>query len=143
MGVNPITTSSKTDMWATPQWFFDELDAEFHFETDLCATAENAKCAKYFTPEQDALKQDWKGVCWMNPPYGRGLNKWVRKAYESAQKGAVIVALLPARTHTAWWHEYCMHGEYRFVRGRLKFGNAQHVAPFGSVVVIFRRENDD
>ena len=138
MPICEVTTSSKTDMWATPQWFFDELNAEFHFETDLCATAENAKCAKFFTVEQDALQQEWTGVYWMNPPYGRGLNRWMKKAYESAlNNGATIVCLLPARTNTAWWHDYCMKGEIRFVRGKLKFGNAKHGAPFPSVVVIF------
>lgn len=130
-------------MWETPQWFFDKLNDEFGFETDLCAIPENAKCTKYFTPEQDALTQEWTGVCWMNPPYGRGLNKWIRKAYESAQKNdATIVCLLPARTNTGWWHDYCMKAEYRFVRGKLTFGDAKDPAPFASVVVIFRRAND-
>jgi len=130
--------SSKTDEWETPQWFFDKLNAEFHFELDVCATPENAKCARYFTPEQDGLKQEWRGVCWMNPPYGREIGKWVKKAYESALEGATVVCLVPARTDTAWWHDYCMQGEIRFVRGRLKFGNASENAPFPSVVVVFR-----
>lgn len=130
--------SSASDMWETPQNFFDELNAEFGFEVDVCATPENAKCARYFTPEQDGLAQEWTGTCWMNPPYGRQISKWVRKAYESAQKGATVVCLLPARTDTSWWHDYCMKGEIRFVRGRLKFGNASENAPFPSAVVVFR-----
>ena len=131
--------SSKTDLWATPQDFFDALNSEFSFEVDVCATAENAKCEKYFTALQDGLKQDWKGVCWMNPRYGRVIGNWVKKAYESAQNGATVVCLLPARTDTKWWHDYCMKGSVRFIRGRLKFGGNKNSAPFPSAVVIFKR----
>ncbi len=133
--------SSATDMWATPQTFFDRLHEEFHFETDVCAIASNAKCPNYFTPEQDGLKQTWTGNCWMNPPYGREIGKWVRKARESARQGATVVCLLPARTDTAWWHDYIQdQAEVRFIRGRLKFGGSPNSAPFPSVVVIFRPE---
>lgn len=131
--------SSKTDLWATPQDFFDALNAEFNFDVDVCATAENAKCIKYFTAQQDGLKQDWNGVCWMNPPYGRVIGNWVKKAYVSAQNGATVVCLLPARTDTKWWHDYCMKGSVRFIRGRLKFGCNKNSAPFPSAVVIFKR----
>lgn len=130
--------SSITDKWSTPQATFDNLHAEFGFELDVCALPENAKCQKYFTPEQDGLAQEWRGVCWMNPPYGRGISSWVRKAYESAKAGATVVALVPARTDTAWWHDYVAKGEVRFLRGRLKFGSAKFNAPFPSAVVIFR-----
>lgn len=130
--------SSKTSDWETPQDFFDRLNSEFHFELDVCASPENAKCPRYFTPEEDGLKQKWTGVCWMNPPYGREIGRWVKKAYESAQEGATVVCLLPARTDTSWWHDYCMKGEIRFIRGRLKFGGAKHPAPFPSAVVVFR-----
>ncbi len=130
--------SSKTDCWATPPDFFAELDAEFAFDLDVCALPANAKCGRYFTPEIDGLAQTWRGVCWMNPPYGREMGKWVRKAYESAQAGATVVCLLPARTDTALWHDYCVKGEIRFLRGRLKFGGHQNAAPFPSAVVIFR-----
>ncbi|MGC9224926.1 MAG: DNA N-6-adenine-methyltransferase [Terracidiphilus sp.] len=129
--------SSATDMWETPQVFFDRLDAEFGFETDVCAVPQNTKCARYFTPAMDGLTQQWSGVCWMNPPYGRQIGAWVKKAYEASLHGATVVCLLPARTDTAWWHEYCMRGEIRFVRGRLRFGTAQASAPFPSAVVIF------
>lgn len=128
--------SSKTDQWATPQDFFDKLDAEFHFETDVCATAENAKCERYFTPEMDGLKQEWTGVCWCNPPYGRQIGKWVKKAAES---NATVVMLIHARTDTAWFHDYIYgKAEIRFVRGRLKFGGSKINAPFPSMVVVFR-----
>jgi phage N-6-adenine-methyltransferase len=131
--------SSKTDLWATPQDFFDALDAEFGFTLDVCALPENAKCERYFTPKEDGLHQSWQGVCWMNPPYGREIGKWVRKAFESAKAGATVVCLLPARTDTAWWHTWAMKAEeVRFVRGRLKFGTSKNSAPFPSAVVIFR-----
>lgn len=133
--------SSATDMWATPQDFFDALDREFHFALDVCATAENAKCERYFSPEQDGLAQDWReeahgGYCWCNPPYGREIGKWVRKAAEST---CPIVMLLPARTDTAWFHEYIYgRAEIRFVRGRLKFSGAKFNAPFPCMIVVFR-----
>ena len=130
--------TSRTDEWETPQYLFDQLNGQFGFETDVCALPENAKCAKYFTPDQNGLLQEWRGVCWMNPPYGRQIGMWVKKAYESSVSGATIVCLLPSRTDTTWWHDYCMKGEIMFLRGRLKFGNSKNSAPFPSAVVIFR-----
>ena len=130
--------SSKTDLWATPQNFFDKLNKEFGFTLDVCAISENAKCSAFFTPGLDGLKQDWNGVCWMNPPYGREIGSWMRKAYESAMNGATVVCLVPARTDTAWWHNYAAKGEVRFIRGRLKFGDSENAAPFPSAVVVFR-----
>lgn len=130
--------SSATDLWATPRDFFDKLNDEFSFEVDVCANDENAKCSKYFTKEQDGLAQDWKGICWMNPPYGREIGAWMKKADESARGGAVVVCLVPARTDTRWWHEYAIKHEVRFIRGRLKFGDAKNSAPFPSAVVVMR-----
>lgn len=131
--------SSQRQDWTTPQDFFDTLDAEFGFTLDPCRLHETAKCNKYFTPEDDGLAQDWSGdVVFMNPPYGREIGKWVRKAYEESQRGATVVCLIPARTDTAYWHDYVMKGEVRFVRGRLKFGGSSVGAPFPSAVVIFR-----
>jgi phage N-6-adenine-methyltransferase len=130
--------SSQTVEWATPQALFDDLDAEFGFETDVCATADNAKCPAFYTTEDDGLRQKWTGVCWMNPPYGRQIGDWVRKAYESAQAGAIVVSLVPARTDTKWWNQYCVHGEIRFLEGRLKFGDGKQSAPFPSAIIIFR-----
>ena len=130
--------SSNTDLWATPQYFFDRLNEEFGFEIDVCATDENAKCDKYFTLETDGLNQDWNGICWMNPPYGRKIGVWVEIAYrESIRHGSTIVCLLPSRTDTKWWHDYCMNGEVRLIKGRLKFGGSKNSAPFPSAVVIF------
>ncbi len=129
--------TSETDLWSTPQDLFDVLDSIYHFTIDVCATPENAKCERYFTPEDDGLSQSWNGICWMNPPYGRQIGKWLRKAYESAQNGATVVCLIPARTDTAWWHDYVMKGNVRFLRGRLKFGGAKNSAPFPSAIVVF------
>ncbi len=134
--------SSATDLWATPQDFFDKLDQEFHFNFDVCATVENAKCKKFYTEADDSLNNYWHAepvqTIWMNPPYGREIGKWVKKAYETSLMGDTVVCLLPARTDTAWWHDYCMKGEIRFIRGRLKFGGQKNSAPFPSAVVIFR-----
>ena len=134
--MSSVHFSSKTDLWATPQNFFDKYNSIYKFETDVCALPENAKCEKFFTPEQDGLKQDWMGVCWMNPPYGRNIDKWVKKAYEASIKGATVVCLLPARTDTRWWHEYCLKGDIEFIRGRIKFNGSKHNAPFPSAVVV-------
>jgi len=125
--------------WATPQKFYDELHKEFNFTLDVCATDENAKATEYFTRDENGLEQDWSSdVCWMNPPYGREIAVWMKKAYESSLLGATVVCLIPSRTCSAWWHDYAMKGEVRFVRGRLKFGGAQHNAPFPCAVVVFR-----
>ena len=131
--------SSATDLHATPQDFFDRLDAEFGFDLAVCASPENAKCTIYFTKEDDGLSRDWTGVVWMNPPYGREIGRWLKKANESAKdNGATVVCLVPARTDTNWWHEYVIQHEVRFVRGRLKFGDAKNSAPFPSAVVVIR-----
>lgn len=132
-----VMFSSRTDMWETPAAFFRALDAEFHFTLDVCAVPENAKCKVFYTPEQDGLTQNWGGCCWCNPPYGREIGKWVKKAAEAE---CTVVMLLPARTDTAWFHDYIYgKSEIRFVRGRLKFGDSKNSAPFPSMVVIFRR----
>ncbi|HZZ26702.1 MAG TPA: DNA N-6-adenine-methyltransferase [Pirellulales bacterium] len=136
--MNPSLFSSASGNWSTPQDFFDRLDVEFQPEIDVCALPCNAKCKRFFTPEQDGLAQTWTGVCWMNPPYGREIGKWVKKAFESSQTGATVICLLPARTDTAWWQDYAAKGEIRFVRKRLRFGNAKSAAPFPSAIVIFR-----
>ena len=105
--------------------------------TDVCATPDNAKCEQYFTPEMDGLKQEWTGRCWMNPPYGRQIGQWLKKAYESAQGGALVVCLIPSRTDTSWWHDYVMRGNVEFLRGRLKFSDSKSCAPFPSAIVVF------
>lgn len=131
--------SSATDQWATPQSFFDEWNAIFRFTLDVCADASNAKCPRFFDREADGLAQDWSlDVCWMNPPYGREIGRWVAKAYRQSLKGATVVCLLPARTDTAWWHDYVIPAaKVTFIRGRLKFGTATNSAPFPSAVAVF------
>lgn len=140
--------SSKTDLWATPQDFFDKLNEEFKFDLDVCALPENAKCERYFTPEVDGLSQTWAGNVWCNPPYGREIGSWVKRGYLAAKNriADVVVMLLPARTDTRWFHDYINgKAEIRFIRGRLKFGDSKNSAPFPSMVVVFRKDvlNDD
>jgi len=134
---------AKTVEWSTPQAFFNRLDAEFHFSLDTAATLENSKCVQCLTKAEDGLRASWHdvGAVYCNPPYGRVLADWVRKAYTEAQGyGHPIVMLIPARTDTKWWHEYVMRAdEIRFVKGRLKFGDGAQSATFPSVVVVFRQ----
>ena len=137
--INAGMMTSSTDLWETPQDFFDALNAEFGFELDVCALPKNAKCTRYYTPEDDGLSMAWEGVCWMNPPYGRQIGRWVEKAYQEAERGrATVVCLLPARTDTRWFQDFCLKSrDIRFIRGRLRFGDAKNSAPFPSVVVVF------
>ena len=131
--------SSATQEWATPQDYFDRCHVEWNFTLDPCCTHQNAKCSRHFTVAEDGLAQDWStDRVWMNPPYGREIGRWMRKAHEESRRGALVVCLVPARTDTAWWHDYAAHGEVRFLRGRLKFGGAKNSAPFPSALVIFR-----
>lgn len=137
MAINKGLFTSKTDQWETPQDFFDKLNTEFSFELDVCALPNNHKCEKYFSPDDNGLEQEWTGTCWMNPPYGKNIAQWVKKAYEEGQKGSTVVCLLPGRVDTRWFHDYCMKGEIRIVKGRLKFGGSEWNAPFPNIVVIF------
>lgn len=136
--------SSESAEWPTPQPFFDGLNAEFGFTLDPCCTHASAKCTSYFTAEDDGLAQPWAPHrVFMNPPYGRTIGAWMRKAYEESKSGALVVCLVPSRTDTVWWHDYAARGEVRFVRGRLKFGGHKNSAPFPSAVVIFKPEDSD
>lgn len=138
-----VMFSSKTDNWATPQDFFDELNREFHFDLDPAADNNNHKCDNYFTIAENGLLQSWNGnSVFCNPPYGREIGKWVEKAYKENEKyGNTIVMLLPARTDTKWFHEYIYHkAEVRFIRGRLKFSGAKFNAPFPCMVVIYKQK---
>ena len=137
--------SSKNDQWTTPQDFFDKLNDEFHFDLDPCADEYNHKCEEYFTREQDGLMQDWGGhTVFCNPPYGHEIGKWVKKSWEESKKNTTVVMLIPARTDTAYFHDYIYRkAEIRFIRGRLKFGQATQGAPFPSMVVVFKGENDN
>lgn len=145
--------SSKTDLWPTPQAFYDRLDTEFGFVLDVCATPQNAKTDTYYALDhadpvrRDGLAGDWAadadqlgGAVWMNPPYGRHIAAWMAKARQAAQAGATVVTLVPVRADTRWWHEHVLASgaEVRFVAGRLTFGDAKHPATFASAVVIYR-----
>lgn len=129
--------SSRNDEWETPDDFFAELDAVFHFDLDACASQHNAKCPRFFTKEEDALKHRWRGTVWMNPPYGREITPFMRKAYKESLLGATVVCLVPSRTDNDWWHRYAKRGERYHLRGRLWFKGAKAPAPFPSAIVIF------
>jgi phage N-6-adenine-methyltransferase len=136
--------SSRTHEWSTPQDLFDRLNAKYRFTLDVCATPENAKCARFFTKEQDGLNRGWGGErVWCNPPYGRMIWEWVHRCSWAAQpvvagRPDLAVMLLPARTDTRWWHDYVTpFGKVEFIRGRLKFGGHKNSAPFPSAIVLF------
>lgn len=133
-----VLFSKESDEWPTPQWLFDALNREFGFSLDPCSTDENKKCDRNFTLADSGLLRDWgTETVFMNPPYS-DCKAWMGKAYGAAQEGATVVCLVPSRTDTEWWHRYAMKGEVRFIKGRLKFGNAEANAPFPSAIVIFR-----
>jgi phage N-6-adenine-methyltransferase len=139
-----LHSSNKHD-WETPKDLFDQLNAEFNFEIDLAANEDNAKCSNYVNEKYDSLRcLSWDNCrAWLNPPYGRSIGRWVKKAAEA--KNSTIVMLVPARTDTNWWSifwDYKCHRpktgvEVRFLKGRLKFGGSASSAPFPSAIVIF------
>ena len=137
--------SSKTGNWATPQEFFDKLSWRFGpFDLDPCASPHNTKCANFYTEAEDGLSKDWTGhTTFVNPPYGRGIERWIEKAKISAQsENTKVVMLIPARTDTKYWHEHVMKAsEIHFVKGRLKFGDSENSAPFPSAVIVFDGSN--
>jgi site-specific DNA-methyltransferase (adenine-specific) len=156
-GKDSALFSKASDEWSTPQWLFDQINREFHIECDAAATGKNTKCKWYLgedytgqkedsiiidwihTLYQDGLTQNYCKTFWLNPPYSR-IAAFMKKAYEESLKGATVVCLIPARTDTKYWHDYCMKAaEIRFIKGRLKFGDQKGSAPFPSVVVIFKQ----
>lgn len=131
--------------WETPQDFFDELNKEFNFTLDPCASHENNKCYAFFTKEINGLKHSWSRISrsiFVNPPYDRNIGKWLKKAYEESRKGSHVVCLIQGRSSdTKWWHDYVMKAdEIRYIKDRLHFGiNGKFSrANISSVVVIFR-----
>ena len=128
---------SKNQEYATPQELFKILNDEFNFTIDVCADSSNYKVKPFYTEQDNALVQNWTGICWMNPPY-KDMKKWIIKAYEESIKhDSTVVCLIPARTNTKWWHEYCMKGEIRFIKGRPKFEGCIHGLPQPLAIVIF------
>lgn len=142
-----VMFSNKSNEWATPQWIFDELNAEFSFTLDPCADDINHKCDRYYTVNDDGLAQDWAGeIVFCNPPYGRRVGDWVKKCFQEVYCGKCpcAVMLLFAKTDTKWFHNYIYNkAEIRFIRGRLKFGEGTDHAPFPSMIVIFRGTGGD
>lgn len=142
--------TSLDDTWTTPRNFFNKLDDEFLFSLDAAAlSASTLVPNNWYGPDhpdlerRDAFTRNWKldadgGTIWLNPPYGRTIGAWVGKADSEARSGAAIVCLVPARTDTNWWHNYCIRHEIRFIKGRLKFGNGKNSAPFPSALVIMK-----
>ena len=137
--MNKALFSCVTDNWETPQDLFERYNDVFHFNTDVCADRYNHKVKHYFDKEQDGLSQRWEGACWMNPPYGRQIGRWVAKAFtEWIENGTTVVCLLPSRTDTRWFQDYILpFAKVEFIRGRLKFGGAKTGAPFPSIIAVF------
>lgn len=128
-----ILKPAHTCDWHTPKALYAALDDEFHFTMDPCKPGDFG-----------GLQARWHGVVWCNPPYGRTISAWIARGFSAAREGgATVVMLLPSRTDTRWWHDYCLSGEIRFIRGRLKFGEAKNSAPFPSAIVIFRPADAD
>ena len=140
--VDKVHFNSDSNEWETPKYLYDQLDKEFNFTLDPCCTKQSAKCEKYYTKEDDGLRKDWsKDIVFMNPPYGREIPKWIKKAYNESLKGAIVVCLIPARTDTRYWWNYIFpYAEIRFIKGRLKF-ILENYAPFPSAVVIFYKKH--
>lgn len=132
--------SKKSDLWETPQDLFDRLNDIFNFDADVCATKNNTKLPVYISPDKNGLTARWSDygqMCWMNPPYSR-IFDWIKKAYsEHLTDHISVVCLVPARTDTRWFQDYCSKGNIIFLRGRLKFGNNENSAPFPSCLVMF------
>jgi len=136
-----VMFSSVKGDWATPKDLYDQLDQEFHFTVDVCANSDTAKHTKFWTGDSGLFRAWVDQRCFMNPPYGREIGKWIFKAHtETRDFGVVTVALLPARTDTEWfWNDILKQRyEIRLIKGRLKFSNHNNVAPFPSMIVIFK-----
>ena len=136
--------SSEHQEWETPPEMFDELNRVFKFTLDVCAHEGNHKLDNYFSVEDNGLEKDWSGSCFMNPPYGREIEQWIKKAYEETLKGVKVVALIPARTDTKWF-QYCWKADYLyFIKGRVKFlkdGKNDGSATFPSVIVVWNHKD--
>lgn len=145
MALQKAMVSSKDNTWETPWKFFNELDKEFFFTLDPCAEDKTAKCSNYYTAETNGLNKDWsKDTVFMNPPYGGHTATWIKKALDESRKGAVVVCLIVSSSDRSYWHDYIFPyaSEIRFIRGRIKFGNADSTAPFASAVVIFDKNKE-
>lgn len=136
-------TSTGNIVAETPKYLFDKISSIFNFSLDVCALPENAKCENYYTPKDDGLSKPWMGGVWCNPPYGREISSWVKKAYEESQKeyNSFVLMLLPARTDTKWWWEWVQgKATLFFIKGRVKFGDHNVGAPFPSVLALYMKD---
>lgn len=142
MGIDNNSFKSKSVEYETPTEIVEPLIEEFNIVLDVCATRENAQCAYFITKYQDAFTKDWSehGNCWMNPPWGRGMKKWVERAREESRKGIVVVCLLPVRSNTIWWHKNIIDtkAEVRFLKGEIKFNKMERGLWLPCAIVIFR-----
>ena len=144
-----VEKSLNSTVWGTPPEVFDPINNEFRFTIDVCAIAENSKCKRFFSPEENGLKQDWSNeVCWCNPPYGNEVPKWCKKALSESKRGATTVLLIPCKTNTNWWHELVIpFSEVRFLRGRVKFIQngiqSTQALPWPLAFVIYRPKQND
>ena len=139
MNTRRCFSNTRTD-WATPQFWFDYLNLEFKFTLDPCCYHQTAKCKKHYTLAEDGLSQSWENErVFMDPPYGRSLRTWMKKAYtEARDNGALVVCFVPARVDTQWWHDFAAKGEVRFPKSRVRFEGATSGAPFPQAFIIFR-----
>lgn len=136
--INKHLLTSKNEEWETPQFLFNELNETYDFDLDVCASETNKKCHKFYSKDDNSLDKYWIGSCWMNPPYGKSIATWMKKAYESHVKNkALVVCLVPCRTDTQWWHDYAIQGSIFFIKGRIRFVGASQPAPFPSAIIVY------
>ena len=143
MNMTKGLTSTGNIVAETPKYLFDRISSIFNFSLDVCALPENAKCESYYTPKDDGLSKPWRGGVWCNPPYGREISSWVKKAYEESQKeyNSFVLMLLPARTDTKWWWDWVQgKATLFFIKGRVKFGDHNVGAPFPSVLALYMKD---
>lgn len=143
MNMTKGLTSTGNIVAETPKYLFDKISSIFNFSLDVCALPENAKCENYYTPKDDGLSKPWRGGVWCNPPYGREISSWVKKAYEESQKeyNSFVLMLLPARTDTKWWWDWVQgKATLFFIKGRVKFGDHNVGAPFPSVLALYMKD---
>ena len=143
MNMTKGLTSTGNIVAETPKYLFDRISSIFNFSLDVCALPENAKCESYYTPKDDGLSKPWRGGVWCNPPYGREISSWVKKAYEESQKeyNSFVLMLLPARTDTKWWWDWVQgKATLFFIKGRVKFGDHNVGAPFPSVLALYIKD---
>ena len=143
MNITKGLTSTGNIVAETPKYLFDKISSIFNFSLDACALPENAKCENYYTPKDDGLSKPWRGGVWCNPPYGREISSWVKKAYEESQKeyNSFVLMLLPARTDTKWWWDWVQgKATLFFIKGRVKFGDHNVGAPFPSVLALYMKD---